>query len=248
MGVHPVNYPVSYPVPHGTSTLRSSSLVGVHPVSYPVLHRTSTLPPTSPVGIHPVRYPVPHGTFSTSPPFSPVNVHPVNYPVPHGTFSTPPPTRPVTAVSVPTVACHQSLSGFQRDYSSPASQSLLPAKLSSVSTAPFQPQSQKEVCMPQRPAPSRAFAPTGLQSKSVKVSIHGDLTSEDIEEIFSQFGKISEKPIVHPGTPNYAYVNFQSPKEAHAACNLNGTRLKGTKFYVKVTEKKVGGGSSTHTC
>ena len=104
-------------------------------------------------------------------------------------------------------------------------------------------------CTPQRPAPSRAFAPTGLQSKSVKVSIHGDLTGEDIEEIFSQFGKIIEKPIVRPGTPNYAYVNFQSPKEAHDACKLHDTTIKGTRVYVKVTEKKVaGGGSSIHEC
>ena len=81
----------------------------------------------------------------------------------------------------------------------------------------------------------------------MKVSIHGDLTGEDIEEIFSQFGKISEKPIVRPGEPKYAYVNFHSPKEALAACKLNGTMIKGTKVRVKVTEKK-GGGSSTHEC
>ena len=81
----------------------------------------------------------------------------------------------------------------------------------------------------------------------MKVSIHGDLTGEDIEEIFSQFGKISEKPIVRPGESKYAYVNFQSPKEALAACKLNGTMIKGTKVRVKVTEKK-GGGSSTHEC
>lgn len=44
--------------------------------------------------------------------------------------------------------------------------------------------------MYQRPALSQAFTPTNLQSNSVKVSIHGDLTGEDINEIFSQFCKI----------------------------------------------------------
>ena len=151
------------------------------------------------------------------------------------------PTRPW---SIPPRARFQSLSGF---YSSPTSPSLSSVKPSSVPTSPFQLQFPKEAYMSQRPSPSQAFTPTDLQSKSVKVCIHGDLTGEDIEEIFSQFGKISEKPIVRPGEPKYAYVNFHSPKEALAACTLNGTMIKGTKVRVKVTEKK-GGGSSTHEC
>ena len=126
---------VGSPLPHGHF---SPSFVKIPPVSSPSSHGTSTLPPTRPVGVHPVGSPVPHERFSTSPLFSPVTVHPVNYPVPHGTFSTTPPTRPVMAVSVPTVACHQSLSEFQRGYSSSALQSLPPARLSSVSTAPLQ--------------------------------------------------------------------------------------------------------------
>ena len=238
MGVHPV----ASLMPYGTPTLPPTRPMSVHPVASLMPYGTPTLPPTRPMGVHPVASPVPRGTFSTPSLFYPVSVHPVNYPVPHGTFSTPPPTRPV---NVPRVACHQSLSRFPWGYSIPTSQSLPPVKPSSVPTSsPFQLQLQKEACSSQRPAPSRAFAPTNLQSKSVKVSIHGDLTGKDIEEKFSEFGKISVKPIVHPGSPDYAYVNFQSPKEALAACELNGTMIKGTKIYVKVTEKKVGGGSS----
>jgi len=161
-----------------------------------------------------------------------------------------PPISPTRSLSIPQT--HQPLraSSFSpRGYSIPITQTHSPTlhsptKYSSIPTAPLHP-----TCISQTPISSQVTSshPPHMQSNTVKVSIHGDLTGEDIEEFFSQFGVINEKPIVHPGTPKYAYINFQNSQEALAACKQNIITIMGTRVHVKVSEK-VGGGGSIHEC
>ena len=84
-----------------------------------------------------------------------------------------------------------------------------------------------------------------IQSGTVKVSLQGDLHSDDLHEIFSRFGTIPKKPVIYQGTPNFAYINYMCPQEAQAACTLNGTEIKGIRIQVKISQKK---GASNQDC
>ena len=90
----------------------------------------------------------------------------------------------------------------------------------------------------------QAMASFGAGTKpltnSVKVSILGDLSSEDLEGAFSKFGEIREQPIIRLGTPKYAYINFQSCSEAVAACQLHGHQIRGVGIQVKLSGKQTG--------
>lgn len=71
-------------------------------------------------------------------------------------------------------------------------------------------------------------------SSTVKVSLHGlNVTAEDVKGYFSQFGKFTDDPIIQPGNPNFAYINFENPREASAACSDTAVCLKGTTVTVK---------------
>jgi len=158
-----------------------------------------------------------------------------------------PPVSPTRPLSIPQKQYHQPLRASSlspRGYSIPIAQTHSPTNRSSIPTAALHP-----TCISQTPISSQVTSshPPHMQSNTVKVSIHGDLTGEDIEEFFSQFGVINEKPIVHPGTPKYAYINFQNSQEALAACKQNIITIMGTRVHVKVSEK-VGGGGSIHEC
>ena len=83
------------------------------------------------------------------------------------------------------------------------------------------------------------------QSSTVKVSLQGDLHSDDLHEVFSRFGTIREKPVIYPGTPKYAYINFMYPQEAQAACKFNGAEIKGIYVQVKISQKK---GTTNQDC
>lgn len=103
---------------------------------------------------------------------------------------------------------------------------------------------------PPRPAMQRHFSQPSLpvsnptqhiestQMCTVKVSIYGDLSPDDLEEVFSQFGEIQEKPIVRPGKPNYCYINFSSPQAATSSLSLSNTTVKGVRVEVKVSRKQ----------
>lgn len=85
-----------------------------------------------------------------------------------------------------------------------------------------------------------AEQPCGVSSKpplssTIKVTIHGHLTEDDLETIFDQFGTISTKPNVISGTPNFAYINFESPDQAQvAALTMDQQKIKGVKIDVKI--------------
>ena len=76
------------------------------------------------------------------------------------------------------------------------------------------------------------------QSRTAKVSIFGELSSEDIKEVFSQFGQIKYEPIIRGGDPFYTFVNFTSPRAAADACSLHNSTVKGIKIYVRVHVSK----------
>ena len=172
----------------------------------------------------------------------------VGSPISYGQSSAFPPFSPTRPMSIPQTQYHQPLQASSispREYSIPTAQLFPPIRHSSVPTAVLHP-----TCITPMPVASQVTSShtTHLQSNTVKVSIHGDLTGEDIEEIFSEFGVVNGKPMVHPGTPKYAYVNFQNPTEALAVCKLNNTTIKGTRVQVKLSEKKIGGGGPIYEC
>ena len=86
----------------------------------------------------------------------------------------------------------------------------------------------------------KQVAGTKPPSNAVKVSILGDLLSDDLEGAFSKFGLILGHPIIRTGSPKYAYINFQSPSEALAACQLHGHQIKGVRIHVRLSGKQAG--------
>jgi RNA recognition motif-containing protein len=81
--------------------------------------------------------------------------------------------------------------------------------------------------------PAARAASSMQQSNTIKVSMHGVLSSEDIEEVFSRFGTIRGKPIIREGNPCYVFVNFSTPKAAGDACSLHNSTVKGINILVK---------------
>ena len=96
---------------------------------------------------------------------------------------------------------------------------------------------QKQVSQP-FPASSRHMHSISPQSSTVKVSVYGELSSDDLEEVFSRFGEVLEKPIIRRGAPNFCYVNFASSHAAAGACRLHNTTVKGIRVEVKVSQKQ----------
>ena len=83
---------------------------------------------------------------------------------------------------------------------------------------------------PSQPAFSTA---SGQPPCSIKVSMYSELSSEDIEDVFSRFGPIKSKPIIRGGNPYYVFVNFSSPKAAADACSLHNSKVKGVGILVR---------------
>ena len=86
--------------------------------------------------------------------------------------------------------------------------------------------------MPQTiPSPSSATP----QSRTVKVSMFGELSADDIDEVFSRFGPLRNKPIIRGGNPFFAFVNFCSPEAAvNAVANLQNSFIKQVKILCRV--------------
>ena len=97
---------------------------------------------------------------------------------------------------------------------------------------------QKQIVPVQRqfshPLSKSSHGPTA-PSRTVKVSIFGELSSEDIEEVFSRFGKLRDKPIIRGGNPFFAFVNFYSPEAAaNSVASLHNSTLKQIKILCRV--------------
>ena len=79
--------------------------------------------------------------------------------------------------------------------------------------------------------PVRATDP---QPCTVKVSIFGTLSSDDIKEVFARFGTLRDDPIIREGDPKYVFVNFTAPDAAVHACSFHNSSVRGVKIHVKV--------------
>ena len=75
-------------------------------------------------------------------------------------------------------------------------------------------------------------------SSAVKISIFGDgLTTTDLVGYFSQFGTIKGTPAIIQGSPNYAYINYDSAFEASNACRQKEVILNRIRVNVKPSGK-----------
>ena len=79
--------------------------------------------------------------------------------------------------------------------------------------------------------PVRATDP---QPCTVKVSIFGTLSSDDIKEVFARFGTLRDDPIIREGDPKYVFINFTAPDAAVHACSFHNSSVRGVKIHVKV--------------
>ncbi|KAL5496941.1 hypothetical protein EMCRGX_G013321 [Ephydatia muelleri] len=95
--------------------------------------------------------------------------------------------------------------------------------------------------LPDQKAPTLPPAPS--TSVTLKVSIQVEkvlnLTIEDLLMALDKYGTITQHSEIKPGTPPYAYINFTTPEEARAACELNGMILKGHYIKIKIVNKEV---------
>ena len=251
--VHPVTSPYAVPL----SGPRAPPVPQVHPVTSPYAVPLSgpRVPPVPQV--HPVTSP--YAVPLSGPRAPPVpQVHPVTspYAVPLSGPRVPPvpQVHPVTSpyavpLSGPRAPPVPQVHPVTSPYAVPLSRPRVPpvyggpvlGRSHSVSPSPYIPQRSapasihRQASQPLQMRPKRAMV---SQSCTIKVSIYGELSSEDIEEVFSQFGKVREKPIVRSGTPKFCYVNFESPEMASKSCDLNNTRVKGVRVEVKLSQKQ----------
>lgn len=100
------------------------------------------------------------------------------------------------------------------------------------------PTMQRHFSQPSLPASTPTQHIRGTQTSTVKVSIYGNLSPDDLEEVFSQFGEIRERPIVRHGEPKYCYINFSSPEAATSSLCLSKTTVMGVRVEVKVSMKQ----------
>lgn len=100
------------------------------------------------------------------------------------------------------------------------------------------PAMQRHFSQPFLPSSNHTHHIGGTQPCTVKVSIYGELSPDDLEEVFSQFGEIQDRPIVRSGDPNFSYINFSSSQAATSALTLNNTTVKGVRVEVKVSRKQ----------
>ena len=77
-----------------------------------------------------------------------------------------------------------------------------------------------------------------FSSCTLKVSMmNGSVTAEILEAVFSNYGALRDKPIVRPGTPAYAYVNFKEPQSAFTAYqSLNNRVIGDVKIAIRVQQ------------
>ena len=94
------------------------------------------------------------------------------------------------------------------------------------------------------PMPQTIPSPTSAtpQSRTVKVSMFGELSADDIDEVFSRFGSLRNKPIIRGSNPFFAFVNFCSPEAAvNAVANLQNSFIKQVKILCRVYVPRTAG-------
>lgn len=89
----------------------------------------------------------------------------------------------------------------------------------------------------------KELSPKQLTSVTIKVSIPTNdklsITPEDLCDIFSRYGTITQHPVIIPGIPPYTYINFKTPEEARAACEMDQQIVRTHYIKVKVVDKQI---------
>ena len=103
----------------------------------------------------------------------------------------------------------------------------------------FQPNHQPQSAIV--PLHTAATLPSQFASATIKVELndnHG-LNGKDLYDYFNgKFGNVEGTPIIHDGSPDYAYVNFADSDDAARACKQRVVKLKGVKLTIKLTRKE----------
>lgn len=96
--------------------------------------------------------------------------------------------------------------------------------------------------IPQLPTGTLQSIPQQQVSRptTVKVSMfNGELTNDQLHDLFSFYGELETHPIVRPGSPVYSYINFKHPEDAkHASLCVNDTQHFGVSLLARLYEKK----------
>ena len=88
---------------------------------------------------------------------------------------------------------------------------------------------ERQRCSMSKPART----PT-TDSCTVRVSMYGKITPEDIKIAFSHFGSIQKRLYVRGRDPSFTFVTFSTPQAAADACALHNTRVNNVKICVKI--------------
>ena len=91
----------------------------------------------------------------------------------------------------------------------------------------------------------RPLLNTSTQLSTVKVLLCSKpgnkvtITGEDLQDIFGHYGTIKNLPVIKEGSPPYAFINFEVPLEAQAACTLDGKAVMEHILKVKLVTKQI---------
>ncbi len=88
-------------------------------------------------------------------------------------------------------------------------------------------------------SPSHLQLPVSASKPStVKVELSGPgLSANELLYYFMKFGDVDGTPVIHSGSPDYAYVNFNNPDDAEKACKEPRVQLKTVKLTIKLSKK-----------
>ena len=81
-------------------------------------------------------------------------------------------------------------------------------------------------------------APKPSTQSTVKVELSGPgLSAQELLYYFMRFGDVDGTPVIHRGSPDYAYVNFKNSDDAEEACKQPRVQLKTVKLTIKLSKK-----------
>ena len=86
------------------------------------------------------------------------------------------------------------------------------------------------------PLPVSASKPSSQSTVKVELSGPG-LSAQELLCYFMKFGDVDGTPVIHRGSPDYAYVNFNNPDNAEEACKQPRVQLKTVKLTIKLSKK-----------
>ena len=79
-------------------------------------------------------------------------------------------------------------------------------------------------------------------SRTIKVTINdlsNSISANDLKALFSKYGKIVQNIVIKAGSPNFAYINYETSDQACEALKLNGIKINNALLTVKIANKEV---------